>query len=253
MIDFGSKLREYRDLHRKSRYELKKYLLKDGKVHPVAVICPGGGYEVVCSFGEGHPFAKKLNQMGYHAFVVYYRVGEEARYPAPQEDLARAIRTIHDHAEKWKLDMKNYSVWGSSAGGHLVGSFGTENMGYPNYDLPKPGTLVLSYPVVTMGEKTHMGSRNHLLGKDAAQKQIDFASIEKQITSAYPPTFVWWGDADSCVPPDNSRMLLKALEAQNIPCRGIEYPGVEHGASLGIGTPCEGWLEKAVEFWEEHR
>lgn len=151
----ASYIREYLDTNRKNEYRLKTYLIKDGKTHPVAVICPGGGYRRVCSFVEGYPYAKKLNAMGYHAAVVYYRVNRLARYPAPQEDLARAIQQLHDHAREWKLDMHGYSVWGSSAGGHLAASFGTENMGYGCYKLPKPGALILVYPVVTMGEKTH--------------------------------------------------------------------------------------------------
>ena len=249
----ASHIREYFDTNRKNEYALKSYRLKDGKTHPVAVICPGGGYRRVCSFVEGHPFAKKLNAMGYHAFVVYYRVNVLARYPAPQEDLARAVREIHSHAEEWKLDMKGYSVWGSSAGGHLAASFGTENMGYVRYGLPKPGALILTYPVVTMGEKTHEGSRNFLIGQSPDGDMVHFASVERQITSAYPPTFLWWGSADSCVDPENSRMLREALEAQNIPCQCIEYPGVEHGVGIGRGLACEGWLEKAVAFWESNR
>ncbi len=249
----ASHIREYFDTNRKNEYGLKPYLLKDGKTHPVAVICPGGGYRRVCSFVEGHPFAKKLNAMGYHAFVVYYRVNVLARYPAPQEDLARAVREIHSHAEEWKLDMKGYSVWGSSAGGHLAASFGTENMGYVRYGLPKPGALILTYPVVTMGEKTHEGSRNFLIGQAPDGDMVHFASVERQITAAYPPTFLWWGSADSCVDPENSRMLRGALEAQNIPCQCIEYPGVEHGVGIGHGLACEGWLEKAVAFWEANR
>ncbi len=39
-------------------YYLEKYILKDGKNHPVAIICPGGGYHRVCSFIEGLPYAK---------------------------------------------------------------------------------------------------------------------------------------------------------------------------------------------------
>ena len=71
------------------------------------------------------------------------------------------------------------------------------------------GALVLVYPVVTMGEKTHEGTRNHHLGRDATKEQIDFSSVEKQITENYPPTFLWCGDADKTVHPDNSRMLAQ--------------------------------------------
>ena len=247
------KLRELSDTYRKNEYMLKSYLIRDGKTHPVAIICPGGGYRRVCSFVEGYPFAKKLNKLGYHAFVVYYRVRNLAAYPNPQDDLARAVRDIHDHAREWNLDMQGYSVWGSSAGGHLAGSFGTESMGYLKYGLPKPGALILVYPVVTMGEKTHEGSRNYLIGPHPDQNYVTLTSINHQITDKYPPTFLWWGNEDHTVDPDNSRMLKAALEGNRIPCLCREYIGVDHGVGIGKGLPCEGWFEDAVSFWEQNR
>ena len=78
-----------------NRYALdERFVLRDGKRHPLAVIVPGGGYGMVCSFIEGTPVARKLNELGISAFIVYYRTRKKARYPAPQEDLARAIREI---------------------------------------------------------------------------------------------------------------------------------------------------------------
>ena len=234
-------------------YYLEKYILKDGKRHPVAIICPGGGYRRVCSFVEGLPFARKLNAMGYSAVVVHYRCGNKNPYPVPQADLARAIRHVMDRKDHWNLDMENYSLWGSSAGGHLAASFGTDAMGYKKYNLPKPGALILTYPVVTMGEKAHEGSRTYLLGKNPTEEDVRFASIEHQVDSDYPPTFLWWGDSDTCVDPDNSRMLRAALEANHIPSMCMEYAGVDHGIGIGKGLPCEGWFEKAVAFWEQQR
>ena len=186
--------------------------------------------------------------MGYSAFVVHYRIKKKAKFPAPQDDLACAVKDILARAEELNLDTEGYSVWGSSAGGHLAASFGTEAMGYPKYNLPKPGALVLTYPVITMGKETHLGSRDNLLGKDASEDMIRMASVEHQITSAYPPTFLWCGDADRTVDPDNSRMMETALKEKNIP-----YPGVDHGVGLGEGLACEGWIEKAIAFWEANR
>ena len=250
---FPVKVREWFDTNRKNQYALKPYLVRDGQVHPVAIICPGGGYRRICSFIEGHPYAKALNRLGYHAVVLYYRVREQAAFPNPQDDLARAVREVLSHARDWKLDTIGYSLWGSSAGGHLAGSFGTESMGYKHYRLPKPGAIILSYPVVSMGDKAHPGSRNFLLGLHPTQDQIQKTSLEHQITPAYPPTFLWWGDQDECVDPDNSRMLQKALEENHIPCQCREYPKVTHGVGLGKGLPCQGWFEDAVTFWEEAR
>ena len=247
------KIQELFDRRRPSKYELKKYLIKDGKKHPFALICPGGAYWCVCSFVEGLPFMDELRRRGYAVFILYYHVQKEARYPAPQEDVARALRDIFEHAEKYGVETEGYSIWGSSAGGHLVASFGTENMGYRKYNLPKPGALVLTYPVITMGEKTHEGSRNNLLGEHPTEEMIEFASVEKQITSAYPATFVWCGDADQSVPPENSHMLAEALKEKGVPYEFVEYPGVDHGVGLGKGLVCEPWFERAVAFWEKQR
>ena len=233
------------DAWRPNRYELKTYLLNDGKPHPFAVICPGGGYGMVCSAGEGKPFAEKLNKLGYHAFVVYYRVKSEAKYPAPQEDLKRAVEEVFARADEWKLDTNNWSVWGSSAGGHLVASYCAEKWG-----MPKPSAVILLYPVITMGEYTHRGSRDNHLGKNASRDMIDKLSVEKQVDADYPPTFMWYGTADELVPPMNCKMLAEALDKVGVPNKVEEYEGIGHGAGLAKGTVAEVWFEHAVEFWQ---
>lgn len=246
------KLRKFLDKVFKYYY-LEKYIIRDGKTHPVAIICPGGGYHWVCSFNEGMPYAEKLNKMGISAVVVHYRSGKNFPYPVPQDDLARAVRTVLRNAKRWNLDVSGYSLWGSSAGGHLAGSFGTENMGYKKYGLPKPGAIVLVYPVITMGRFAHAGSRGYLLGADDSEKMRDFTSIEKQVNADYPPTFVWCGLDDRTVDPENSRMMAEALENAGVEHRYFAFEGVNHAVGVGEGTPCEGWLEDAAAFWLDSR
>lgn len=238
-----------RNFWRKNEYELQEFVIKDGKKHPFAIICPGGGYSAVCSFVEGRPFAEKLNEMGISAFIVFYRVRKKAAFPNPQEDLARAVKDVFSRAEELQLDTEHYSVWGSSAGGHLAATFGTASLGWKRYGLPKPEAMVLVYPVITMTDLTHEGSRKNLLGKNPSEEMIKKTSVEQQIDENYPDTFVWCGDADKTVPPANSRMLAEQLKAHGVRCQWEKYPGVDHGVGLGIGLSCEGWLEKAVVFW----
>ena len=237
-----------RDFWRPNRYFLEKHLVNDGKEHPFALICPGGGYGMVCSFVEGLPYARELNRMGYHAFILFYRVKNKARFPAPQEDVARAVDEIFDHAEEWKVDLHCWSLWGSSAGGHLAASYSAEAEG----DM-RPGAVILTYPVITMSSLTHGGSRNMLLGKDPSEEMIRRMSVEKHITAEYPSTFIWYGTADKTVPPENSREMAKALEAAGVPYRLEEYQGIGHGVGLGRGSVCEPWFTHAVKFWEEQR
>lgn len=98
MRTFSENLQAAYDFWRPNRWGIRPYLLKDGRKHPFAIIVPGGAYGMVCSYVEGLPFAKALNEKGYHAIVAYYRVKNKAKYPAPQDDLERAIREVFAHA-----------------------------------------------------------------------------------------------------------------------------------------------------------
>ena len=95
-----------RDIFRKNQYELDdRFVIRDGKRYKCAVICPGGGYSLVCSFAEGALLAGELNKQGISAFIVYYRVRKKAGFPKPQNDLAKAIREIHARKDFYCLDM----------------------------------------------------------------------------------------------------------------------------------------------------
>lgn len=227
-----------------------RFVLWDGKKHPAAILVPGGGYGMVCSFIEGVPIARKLNEKGISCFIVYYRVREKARFPAPQDDLARAVREVLSKAEHYFIEPENYSVWGASAGGHLAASFGTDHMGYAKYGLPKPGALVLTYPVITMEPAlTHRGTHDNLLGRAAAKEREEYTSVERHVTAAYPRTFIWCGDADGAVPPENTKRMAAALETAGVPYQCEIYPGVDHGVGPGTGTAAQGWIDKAAAFW----
>lgn len=217
------------------------------------VICPGGAYENVCSVAEGFPVAKALHDLGYASFVLQYRTGKYAGQPNPLDDLAQAVKFIQEHAEEFGVEKGQYAVVGFSAGGHLAASFGTESTGYRRYGLPKPEMLILGYPVITMGEKTHEGSRTNLLGALCTDEQMqELYSVEKQVSAEYPKTYIWQTEEDEAVPIENSRMMAEALREQGVPSRYEVFPGKDHGWGLGTGTAAEGWLERAVRFWEEN-
>ena len=146
------------------------------------------------------------------------------------------------------MDTEGWSLWGFSAGGHLAASYCLDS-----YDAPKPATVVLGYAVLTLGEKTHPESRDFLLGKDADPSMIEKLSVEKNITPSYPSAYVWCGDADDLVDPDNTRMMGKALDEAGVPNITTVFQGIPHGANLCTGTHAEHWLKDAVEFWQEHR
>ena len=88
-----------KDCFRKNEYAINdKYVIRDGRTHPLAIICPGGGYTLVCSFVEGVPWAKWLNKKGISAVILYYRVRKKALYPAPLDDLAKSCERNYEQS-----------------------------------------------------------------------------------------------------------------------------------------------------------
>ena len=58
---------------------MNAYLLNDGAEHGAVIVFPGGGYSVKMMTYEGEDVALKFNELGFHAFVVDYRCGRDAR------------------------------------------------------------------------------------------------------------------------------------------------------------------------------
>lgn len=217
------------------------------------LIIPGGGYFNVCSFIEGFPFAKRCNELGISAFVLQYRVCAGAHYPNPQEDAAQAVCYILNHRDDFDLAGQDYAVLGFSAGGHLAASFSVEQLGWGRFGVPKPQAVILGYPVITMTDLTHDGSRQNLLAEGAGDEELQsLYSVEKQVTAAYPPTFVWNCAEDNVVPAENSAMLALALCSCGVPVSHEIFPGTVHGWGMADGTPAQGWFERAIAFWEEN-
>lgn len=243
---FGRWGKYIKDCNVEDKYVLTPYLINDGNIHPAAIVCPGGGYKMICDHMEGKPVAEYLNSKGINAFVLRYRFKHEAHYPNPQDDIARAVQELIDRQEEFHIDMNNFSLWGFSAGGHLCASYGLE---YIKRGLPKPNCLVLVYPVITLGEHTHKGTKKYLIGSKASEEEINAKSIHTNVNEKFPKTFIWAGDKDISVPPVNSDMLVEKLEQYNIPHLYKKYHGVGHGVGLGIKTTAEGWADIAIDYW----
>lgn len=70
MMKLDEMLEAVKDYWLPNKYRLDEYPILNGEKRPFSLIIPGGGYSMVCSFVEGLPFAKALNNEGYAAFVL---------------------------------------------------------------------------------------------------------------------------------------------------------------------------------------
>ena len=208
------------------------------------VICPGGAY-VGLAAHEGNDYALWLNQHGVTCFVLKYRLGSSGyHYPAEFQDVTRAIRWVRAHAADYQIDPNRIGIMGSSAGGHLSSMALTHfDSGDTNSPDPverqssRPDLGILCYPVITMGEFTHGGSRNALLGTNRSPEMVKYLSSELQVTTNTPPCFIWQTFEDRTVSVENSLLFAEALRKNRVPFDLHIYQKGAHGLGLGDRTP----------------
>ncbi len=205
------------------------------------IICPGGGYGALMMDYEGSHFGRWLNEHGVAGFVLRYRLGRHGyRHPAMLNDAQRAIRYVRAHAKEWGLNPNKIGILGASAGGHLAAT-ATVHFDPGNATAidpvdragSRPDLAVLCYPVITMGEFTHKGSRRNLLGEHPSSALMDKLSCEKQVTKETPPVFIFHTVADQAVPVENALLLATALRAKGVPFDLHIYQEGRHGVALG--------------------
>lgn len=214
------------------------------------LIFPGGGYERLAPH-EGKGYAEWFAAHGVTAYVLKYRIGPKYHYPAMFNDALRALRMVRSFAKRDGLDPHRIAVIGSSAGGHLAAMLATSfDRGAANAEDPidresaRPDLAILCYPVVSMGDFAHAGSKRNLIGTDASSELIEKTSPQLHITAETPPCFLWSTYEDKTVPVENALMFASALRAAKVPFSLHIYEKGVHGA--GLGTP-----ERAAPPWPD--
>jgi acetyl esterase/lipase len=221
------------------------------------LILPGGGYGGLSS-QEGEGFAGVFQLQGFKAFVLNYRLGSDGyRHPVMLADAARALRIVRSRATTDGFDPNKIAIIGSSAGGHLAATLLTKwDAGNPDDPDPvervssRPDLGILCYPVITMGESTHGGSRDNLLGTDAPKALREELSAENHVNAKTPPCFVWHTWEDPGVPVDNPLLFVSALRKAGVPFECHIYQDGGHGLGMKDGITwhedCLRWLERRL-------
>lgn len=110
------------------------------------LICPGGSYSILAFDKEGTEPASWLNNLGYTAYVLQYRIPNNRE--GAFSDIQRAFKLIHKNFGHKKL-----GVLGFSAGAHLAARLSTNfsKLSYQSvddydYENCKPDFTLLIYP-----------------------------------------------------------------------------------------------------------
>lgn len=237
---------------------LTAYLPPKNKRNGTAVlVIPGGGYWIVAAGHEGEDIAKAFNEAGVTAFVLKYRIPNDAcmtdKMFVPLMDAQQALFTIRQNAAEYGIDTTKVGVIGFSAGGHLAATLST------HFDRPvrselaganlRPNFSVLVYPVISFNPAiAHMGSRENLIGKNADEKWVHYFSNEEQVTAQTPPAFFVHASDDDAVNPANSIAYYTKLQQLKIPAELHIYQHGGHGFGLNNKTTQDKWFESCLNW-----
>ena len=197
------------------------FFFKGDENAPFAICNAGGGHVFVGAMHDSFPHALELSKKGFNAFALIYRPDWEPS----DEDLARALTFIYDHAKELGVKPDGYSLWGGSAGArmaadmsklsHMRASTGRD-------DIPQATACIMQYTGYTS-----------VAADDA-------------------PTYACCGTSDGIASWRTMQSRLQQLSALGIPTEFHAYEGLPHGFGLGTGTVAEGWIDDAVAFWEKN-
>lgn len=242
------------------------YVLRPDRPDGSAVIiAPGGGYFVEMLDFEGMDIARHLNARGVTCFVLRYRLpgdGWAQRSDVPLQDAQRAMRLVRANAAHYGVDAKRIGFMGFSAGGHVACSIATRFAAkvYDPVDAAdgvsaRPDFSAPIYPVVTMGEGCHAGSRDNLLGRGYTAAQVDAYSCQNHVPVDAPPSWMCLAADDTTVPPmQNAFAYYKALQEAKIASEMHVFESGGHGFGLAQtkGKPVAIWLELFANWAKSH-
>ncbi|MDI6539863.1 alpha/beta hydrolase [Pantoea ananatis] len=210
------------------------------------IVAAGGGYKRIETGKEALPAAAWLNQHGYTAYILTYRLpaeGWDDKDIVAIQDAQRALRIVRSRE-------KHVSVLGFSAGGHLMGMAACRS-DFKSYaprdelDLLEPITdsAALIYPVITLEKPyTHTSVHKILAGPHASEEADARLSVQTYVTPQSPPFFLIQADDDPVSDPHNTLIMNAVCEQERVSVEMHRFTTGGHGFGMGKpGTPTIEW------------
>lgn len=195
---------------------------------------------------------------GYTVFAVVH--GSQPKFTIAEiiPDIHRAVRFIRTNAARWNITPDHLGITGSSAGGHLSLTLGTQGgPGQPDAKDPVdrassaiqavacfyPPTDFLNYGAD--GEiATGVGilkDYTPAFGPDAStpegrQRLGEQFSPARFVTAKMPPTLIIHGDADPLVPFQQSQLFVQRATAVGANAKLVTKPGAAHGGKTWLNV-----------------
>ncbi|UOY02041.1 alpha/beta hydrolase family protein [Blastococcus sp. PRF04-17] len=190
---------------------------------PVAVVLHGGFWRAAYGVELARPLAADLAAFGYAAVAVEYRrVGAGGGWPHTLEDVAAAVDSLAGLPQVDRLDLRDVTVIGHSAGGHLAAWVAGRRRlpdGMPGAGPSVPVTAaVLQAGVLDLTAAVEQrlgdGAVVDFLGARPAESPERYAAADPvALLPSGVPVLCVHGAEDDVVPVDQSRRYAAAAAA----------------------------------------
>lgn len=215
------------------------------------------------SNSQSQLYAKALASAGYTVFSVNHRALPRFRYPAPVEDVQRAVRFIRHNAKRYGIQADRIGASGGSSGGHLVSMLGTHD-GKGDLKDPDPverESAKVQCVVARAAPVDFLTGTNgrFLLGIDRplpeAKDSVEYrthleASPVTYITPDDPPFLLMHGDKDDQVNYSQSEEMEAKLKAAGVTVKLLRIPGAGHGPSFPGAVNPPDYLGEMVRWFD---
>jgi len=208
------------------RNVLDLWRAKSDSPTPLVVFIHGGGFRSGDKSDIPASLLKYCLEAGISVASTNYRLSQQAPFPAPMLDSARAIQYLRSHASEWNLDPKRIAASGGSAGAGISLWLGFhDDLGNPTSDDPVErqssrltcmGVLGAQSSYDPRFIKTLIGGRAHEhpalaqlyglkpdeLDSPRAHKLYEEASPINFVSAGDPPAFLFYTDPNVPLPDD---------------------------------------------------
>jgi acetyl esterase/lipase len=209
-------------------------------------------------------YAKALATGGYTVFVVNHRQLPRFRYPAPVEDVQRAVRFVRFNAARYGIRADRLGASGGSSGGHLVSMLGTlDGKGNPTDPDPVERESAKVQCVVARAAPVDFlagANGSFLLGMARPAAEVSHESAEyktyveaspiSHVSADDPPFLLMHGDKDDQVAFAQSEAMEAKLKAAGVAVKLLRVPGGGHGATFPGAVNPPDYLGEMVQWFD---
>jgi acetyl esterase/lipase len=235
---------------------LDAYLPGGGERRPALVFVHGGGWILGHRWAQGLPLMWHFAAAGWACFSVQYRLAPRATFPAPLEDVKRAIAWLRKHAERFAIDPDDLSLAGGSAGAHLAALAALD----PSTRAKQCLTFYGVYDVTNSGGHWRNPGlallwRLLVLRQSLARAPELYAQASPvlQVGPNAPPFFIVHGTHDTLVPIEDARRFAAALRAAGAAAVLVEVRHGQHAFDIFPSLRCLPVVQGALLFAEAIR